>query len=1090
MKLTEIQIDCHGIWRNLTLPVRPQGLSVFYGPNEAGKTTLREFIGGVLFGFSRSREPSVKKAAERLPAAGSLLIEDESGSHRIHRASTGDSIADPCIVADDSARPAADVPGGYLKGVDSRLFERIFAIGLRELTEVSSLSGDDVAQHLFGLSLGPTGARILTASRRVDERRHRLIDPLLKDGELVRLFERQDELAARLGELGQLRERHAEWSLRRDQLEREIADLRKRHAGIAEQLRGHEFLERIWGPWDRIRDCRRELEGLPAITEFPERGLERLERLENEIAAAAESRDRLLAEVRQLRAERRPAGDDARWRAHASAMRGFVEQRDWLEGLSRRRAEAQLPSERREEEFTAECRRLGPDWSAARIERADISAAGHRRLSGTADSFLAALRRGKSIRRKCRRIAGAGRDLKESLAESLHDLNGRSIDDALAEARARVAGLNQQALLRLREVELARRVEGLVQHRERVAPQLALPRWVYIVLGIFAFMGVVLAGWGLIAGVATSGIAGAVYAMLGITCGGLAWGLKIQYEGEARGRLAEIDEDSAAAAAELVEVRNSLGETGGEPAGLDQSRRAGTPVNVPETSPADGCASTGPGASSARAPLPSGRGHSASESTLSLCGPASLLCQAQDQVASFVELAASQRRLRGMRRKLAGLRKKREIARREIATARSHWTELLAELGFPETLSVDEALAAWQLMVGAAERLAAWKQADHERQTISAIWEGYRQRMQELARRLPEGDSEVLEPLDVLAAWESQLATLDRRQSERRELRARLQVKQRDAREFNRRVEAVKVKRSALLVQGGAADRDEFEDRARSFARRTFLEDQMRDADADLDAACSDHGDLALVEADLERFDPRENSECLEMLRMERADLERDLERAFEHLGSVKREIEALEDDNQATKVRFELQEVDDEVRSRAREWAACEAAAASIDDIRREFERTHQPQALAESARLFARITRGKYRHVWAPLGERRLLIEDDRGRIFPVQSLSRGTREQLLLAVRLAVVRKLAGEGISLPAILDDVIVNFDEDRAAAAVELLLDLAAQGQQILFFTCHKHLAQLFAAHGIDPYWLPAPAAATAIGRDEQRLAG
>jgi uncharacterized protein YhaN len=288
-------------------------------------------------------------------------------------------------------------------------------------------------------------------------------------------------------------------------------------------------------------------------------------------------------------------------------------------------------------------------------------------------------------------------------------------------------------------------------------------------------------------------------------------------------------------------------------------------------------------------------------------------------------------------------------------------------------------------------------------------------------------------------------------------------------------------------VQGGAAGRDEFEDRARSFARRTFLEDQLHDAQSDLDAACSDHAELALVEEDLERFDPRQNSECIETLRLELADLERDLERAFEHLGGVKREIESLENDTQATKVRFELRHVEDDLRTLAREWAVCESAAVTIDDIRRDFERTHQPQALIEAARLFDRMTRGKYRNVWTPLGEKRLIVEDDQGRSFPVQSLSRGTREQLLLAVRLAVVCKLAAEGISLPVILDDVIVNFDEDRAAATAELLLELAGQGLQILFFTCHKHLAQLFASRGVEPLWLPMPAAAAA---EEKRLAG
>src|SRR5262245_34882112 len=534
MKLTEIQIDCRGMWDNLTLPLRSQGLSVIYGPNEAGKTALREFITRTLFGFSRAGGQATPPAAGRLPAAGSLLIEDASGCHRLHHDAT---------LRPETDAQAAEILDSSLKGIDSHSFEQIFAVGLRELMDVSALSGDELSRHLFGLSLGPTAVRILDAARRVDEHRARLIDPLQKDGELVRLFERHDELTARLAELAQLQERHSEWSRRRDQLEGEIADLRKRRSGTAGQLRGHEYLERAWGPWDRIRDCRRELADLPEIAEFPERGLERLERLENEIAAAAESRDRLLADIRQRRNEALPAADGDLWREHAPAVRGFVEQGGWLEELDERRYHAGENAAARELEFGEACAHLSGGWNAARVEAVDISAAARRRLSGTAESFLSALARRKSIKRRCRRLVEACRDLKESLTESLHDPGGRSIDAALGEARERVAALSRQAALRLQEVELAQRLSGLEQHRARIAPQVALPRWVYVVLGVFAFMGVILAGWGLVAGVATSGIAGGIYAMLGITCGGLAWGLKIQFEGEARLRLSEIEEE-------------------------------------------------------------------------------------------------------------------------------------------------------------------------------------------------------------------------------------------------------------------------------------------------------------------------------------------------------------------------------------------------------------------------------------------------------------------------------------------------------------------------------------------------------------------
>jgi uncharacterized protein YhaN len=342
---------------------------------------------------------------------------------------------------------------------------------------------------------------------------------------------------------------------------------------------------------------------------------------------------------------------------------------------------------------------------------------------------------------------------------------------------------------------------------------------------------------------------------------------------------------------------------------------------------------------------------------------------------------------------------------------------------------------------------------------------------------------------DVLSAWEDRLLMLERGREARREMRSRLRLKRREAREYDRRVENIKVQRNALLVQGGAASRDEFEERSRLFARRTYLEDQLHDAQGDLDAACDGHGDLALVEEDLERFEPRQNSECIEMLRLELTDLENDLSRAFEQSGGIQREIEALENDTQGTKVRFELRQIEEQLRSLARDWVVCETSSRTIDDLRREFERTRQSPALAEAGRFFARMTGNKYRNLWAPLGERRLIVEDDRGRSFPVHSLSRGTREQLLLAVRLAVVRELARQGISLPVILDDVIVNFDEERASATVALLLELAAQGQQVLFFTCHKHLAELFAARGIEPVWLPNHSD-PAPERDEKRLAG
>jgi uncharacterized protein YhaN len=75
-------------------------------------------------------------------------------------------------------------------------------------------------------------------------------------------------------------------------------------------------------------------------------------------------------------------------------------------------------------------------------------------------------------------------------------------------------------------------------------------------------------------------------------------------------------------------------------------------------------------------------------------------------------------------------------------------------------------------------------------------------------------------------------------------------------------------------------------------------------------------------------------------------------------------------------------------------------------------------------------------------------------------VGELSEGTRDQLHLALRMAAIEAQAQGARTLPFIADDLLVNFDDERAAAA---LAALAALGRttQVILFTHHAHIAAL-----------------------------
>ena len=119
------------------------------------------------------------------------------------------------------------------------------------------------------------------------------------------------------------------------------------------------------------------------------------------------------------------------------------------------------------------------------------------------------------------------------------------------------------------------------------------------------------------------------------------------------------------------------------------------------------------------------------------------------------------------------------------------------------------------------------------------------------------------------------------------------------------------------------------------------------------------------------------------------------------------------------------------------------------------------------------AKLTGGKYTRIWTPLAHDILFVDTADGQPLPVQVLSRGTREQLFVSLRLALVAAYARRGIHLPMILDDVFVNFDAGRTKTAVRVLREFASEGHQLLVFTCHEHVWRMFKDMKVDTRRIP-----------------
>jgi len=147
--------------------------------------------------------------------------------------------------------------------------------------------------------------------------------------------------------------------------------------------------------------------------------------------------------------------------------------------------------------------------------------------------------------------------------------------------------------------------------------------------------------------------------------------------------------------------------------------------------------------------------------------------------------------------------------------------------------------------------------------------------------------------------------------------------------------------------------------------------------------------------------------------------------------------------------------------------YAVKAVAAKLLEDSLEAYEAERQPAVIRRAQEIFSTLTGGRYTQVATPLGKFEPSVTDGTAVGKSPDRLSRATAEQLFLALRLSYIENLAGAHPSLPVLMDDVLVNFDDVRRRAAAEVIADFATS-RQVVFFTCHPATVEAFAEVAAD----------------------
>ncbi|WML51502.1 AAA family ATPase [Neobacillus sp. PS3-12] len=195
-----------------------------------------------------------------------------------------------------------------------------------------------------------------------------------------------------------------------------------------------------------------------------------------------------------------------------------------------------------------------------------------------------------------------------------------------------------------------------------------------------------------------------------------------------------------------------------------------------------------------------------------------------------------------------------------------------------------------------------------------------------------------------------------------------------------------------------------------------------------------------------------EHNREMEELRLRLKDLQ-------EMQASIKYQIQILEEGGLYSVLLHDFKQKKYELEEAAKEWAVFSLAQTILMQTIEKYKNIHLPRMLSKADEYLSFLTEGNYRKILLHQSGPGFLIERKDGTIFEAYELSQATTEQVYVAIRIALATTLY-EKFHLPIIIDDSFVNFDAKRTRKVISLLHQL--KQNQILFFTCHQHLLELF----------------------------
>ncbi|HEX3600518.1 MAG TPA: AAA family ATPase [Lacipirellulaceae bacterium] len=1061
MKITDLKIDGFGVWHDLTLRGLSPELTVFYGPNEAGKSTLMQFMRSILYGMTPTRRERYLPPVVGGRPGGWLKVDTDHGPLTISRyADRGPTdVGKVTIITGNGEEQGDRLLREGLEHVDEPTYLNIFAVGLREVQELNSLSDTAAAQWLYRLTSGMDRISLYDVIHMLEGTRLRLLNNCEEKSELRSLLAHREQLNGELQELITKGRRWTQSAVKLRELAEEVEAKQAEAKALATRARRLEVaisLKPLWIKRGKIDD---QLERFANLQPLPEGAIEAHDEHSKRIEEHERQRDIHRGQRHQLRDEAKRLGINDQLIRSGKRLEALLEQQDWLQGVERQASELADEVKHLEARLESEHERLAHEWTGAGKLPPRLSSDIVEQLAPQTRAIEATSQLVQEAKDELEHHQTGENEMRSQIESATISGEKLGLPTDIEAAGDLVTQLRHRQALEQKINAAHGEAESLQQQAEDLVDEQVIPIELFVFLGFLFVLGIMaVAAWWFLPASLTGGYSGWV-ALGGVGATVIAGMIKFLSETSASDRFDachyQID-----ALLEKIETLDA------EEAELDHALKLnGGSVGL-------------------------------------------RLQHAERHLAELERVMPVENQHREVKQAVSTADRRLKQAEEKHAAALANWKSRLRAMGLPETVTPQN-LA---IMAAQSERLAELETRIENRRTEMQL----RQRefnlvsqriftlAEETGLRLPAAGGAVaglseagssrsddakprkqaaVQSGSQTASTIHPLVQLDHIRGEHNKHTQRVEQRQsvRD-RAKALKVEAVKHhhaavghrrRREALFQKCGVANEQELRALAAKLTEADELRAKRTATTREIVAAIGRHGveaDFApvLVDDQIGRLE-----HDWETLSTQSEELDRHLKDALQRRGAMVEQQRTAAADQSLGSKQVELNVVEEQITKAVDAWRERAAVSLFLERIRKEYEQHRQPETLREASEYMSQLTDGKYKRIWTPLAHDILFVDNAEGQSLSVQVLSRGTREQLFVSLRLALVAAYARRGIHLPMILDDVFVNYDAGRTRTAAAVLKKFAKQGHQLLVFTCHEHVWQMFKDISVDTRRIP-----------------